>query len=93
MPLRQTKEVNHTVMATMWMCWHMVTVTLFLMGVFFGMGLIWGSAYVLAGTLLASVIAAAGLAAVPLLGTSFKVLPQGWLFVPIALLGAYALLG
>jgi len=78
-------------MATMWMCWHMVTVTLFLMGAFFAMGLIWGVPYVVAGTLLSAGIAGAGIVAAPVLRTSYKVIPQGWLFVPIVLFGLYAL--
>lgn len=92
-PLRQASSLDHTVMATMWMCWHMVTATLFLMGVFFVMGLVWGTAYVVAGTLLAAAIAVAGIGAKYALGTSFAVLFQGWLFVPIAVLGAYSALG
>lgn len=91
-PLRQATSLDHTVMATMWMCWHMVTASLFLMGAFFVMGLVWGTAYVVAGTLLAAVTAVAGLIAPFALRTTFGVLFQGWLFVPIALLGAYAAL-
>jgi hypothetical protein len=91
-PLRRADGVSHTVMATMWMCWHMVTAILCLMGVFFVMGLFAGPPYVVAGTLLAATFAGAGLVAVPVLGTSFKILPQGWLFVPILGLGLFALL-
>ena len=89
-PLRDHADLDHTVMATMWMCWHMVTASLFLMGTFFVMGLVVDRTYMGAGTLLAAAIAVAGLMAPFALKTTFKVLPQGWLFVPVAALGAYA---
>lgn len=91
-PLRQSEGVSHTVMATMWMCWHMVTACLILMAVFFGMGLVYGAPFVVAGTMMAAVFAVSGIWARFALGTTFKILPQGWLFVPIAGIGLYGVL-
>lgn len=70
----------------------MVTAAILLMGVFFVLGLYVNPTYVVAGSLLAAFVAIAGIAAPFALGTTFRVLPQGWLFVPIAALGAYSAL-
>lgn len=91
-PLRQSTTLDHRVMATIWMCWHMVTASIILMGVFFVLGLYVDSTFVVAGSLLAGGVAIAGISAPFALGTTFRVIPQGWLFVPIALLGAYSTL-
>lgn len=92
-PFRDLEDLDHTLMATMWMCWQMVTATLFLMAVLFVMGAIVAPAYAMAGAILSAGIAVAGIIAPLALGTTFKVLPQGWLFVPGAVLGLYGVWG
>ena len=91
-PLRDHPGLDHTVMATMWMCWHMVTALLLLMALFFLAAVIWDNrGLAIAGTACAAAFTLAGIAAAPVLGTRYKVIPQGWLFVPVAALGLLAL--
>ncbi|MCK0169316.1 hypothetical protein MWU52_17315 [Jannaschia sp. S6380] len=90
-PLRQATDLPTVVRATSWMCWHMVTTTLFLMAILLFWGA-WGGRpdLILAGTLLAAAVALGGLAAAPALGVGYRVLPQGWLFVPVVALGLWS---
>lgn len=92
-PLRTAEGVPHEVMATMVMCWNMVSAVLALMAGLFVMAAFWGAPFVIAGSLLAGAVALGGIATRYQLATTFRVIPQGWLFVPIAALGCYALLG
>ncbi|MEL6959488.1 MAG: hypothetical protein AAGL89_11115 [Pseudomonadota bacterium] len=86
-PFRADPRQDHTIMATLWMVWHMVTVTILLMSVFFAAGVLIHPSYAVAGTALAAGYSAVGIGARFVLGTTFKVIPQGWLFVPVAALG------
>jgi len=45
-----------------------------------------------AGTLLASLFTMIGLFVPPMLRQSYRIIPQGWMFLPVAILGALALL-
>lgn len=92
-PFRADPRQDHTLMATLWMCWHMVTASLFLMGVFFVMGAVVAPSFAVAGAMLSGAVALAGIAAPLALGTTFRVLPQGWLFVPCLFLGLYGVWG
>ena len=91
-PLRDDRTLDPTVRATVWMCWHMVTVTLFTIPLFFALGALGRAGFTASGTVLAGAIAAAGVFAPLALGTTFRVLPQGLLFVPVAALGAFGLM-
>ncbi|MEM8822714.1 MAG: hypothetical protein AAGF30_03805 [Pseudomonadota bacterium] len=93
-PLRRDAALPEVVRTTAWMCWHMVTATLFLTAVLFA----WGAAsarpdLLLAGTLISAGVMAAGLIAAPVLGVSYGRLPQGWLFVPVVVCGLWAVWG
>ncbi|KIT16496.1 hypothetical protein [Jannaschia aquimarina] len=91
-PLREAIDLPELVRATAWMCWHMVTATLFLVAALFLVGG-WADRpdLVVAATLLSAGIAVAGILAAPALGVSYRTLPQGWLFVPVSGLGLWAM--
>ncbi|MEM1364454.1 MAG: hypothetical protein AAGH82_01765 [Pseudomonadota bacterium] len=90
-PLREDVALEPEARHTMWMCWHMVTATLFILALLFALAVLTGDPGIgLSATLVAAGLAIAGLMSVPALKTSFRVLPQGWLFVPVVLLGGYA---
>ncbi|MCH2076217.1 MAG: hypothetical protein MK180_04920 [Rhodobacteraceae bacterium] len=78
--------------ATVWMCWHFVSVTLVLMGGFFLAAAFGETALGLAATMLAGAFVGIGLWAKGEMDVSFAELPQGWLFVPVAILRAVGLL-
>ncbi|KAB7610443.1 hypothetical protein F9L33_14180 [Amylibacter sp. SFDW26] len=92
-PLRVANGLNPTQRSVAWMCWHMVTLNLFLMGVFFilgakmdQVGLIW------AATALSISFLIAGLLIPPLSGVTYRAAPQGWLFLPTTILGLLVVL-
>jgi len=91
-PLRVAEGLDSTQRSIAWMCWHMVTVNLFLMGAFFILGahlsivgLVW------AGTALSISFFATGLLIPVLSGISYREVPQGWLFLPTTILGILAI--
>lgn len=91
-PLRKTPDLPDLVKAVAWMCWHFVSVALALLAVFFAAaamfdlpGLIW------AGLALSVGFSIVGIGAAPLFGVSYSQMPQGFLFVPIAVLAVVAL--
>ncbi len=91
LPLRQS-DLPEVVRATAWMCWHMVTATLFLAAALPVLALWTGREGLLMAALLVNIaIMLAGLISAPVLRVSYKTLPQGWLFVPNVLLCALAL--
>ncbi|MEL6550565.1 MAG: hypothetical protein AAFQ54_10015 [Pseudomonadota bacterium] len=90
-PLRAV-SMPHTARATAWMCWHYVTVALFLMFAFFLAAALGEAGLGLAATLLAAAFFLTGLWAKVATGESFARLPQGWLFLPVMLSGIWGLL-
>jgi len=72
---------------TAWLCWHLVTGVLVLLPVLFSGAAAGVDGFGVTATALAGTLATAGLIAAPLAGRSYRELPQGWLFVPVALLG------
>ncbi|MEO0498013.1 MAG: hypothetical protein AAF141_11720 [Pseudomonadota bacterium] len=91
--LRHDTALEPIVRQTTWMCWHMITATLFVIAILFALTVYLGDAGVgFAATLVTAGVAIAGLVSVPVLKTSYRVLPQGWLFVPVVALGASAYL-
>jgi len=82
LPLRHS-DLPEVVRATAWMCWHMVTATLFLAAALPLIAIWTGlSGVLLSALLLNGAIMLAGLISAPILGVSYKTLPQGWLFIP-----------
>lgn len=91
--LSSDQSLEPVVRETMLYCWHLVTGFLILMTVFLGLGA-WGNeTMALAGTLMATSTAMTGIVLAPMRKISYAMLPQGWLFVPIAALGSWGLLG
>jgi len=84
--IRDNDTLPPQVAAATWMCWHMVTATLAAMSAFFALG-IWTPPFTIAGIVLAMGFAIVGIATAPLLRISYLKLPQGWLFLPVVLLG------
>lgn len=92
-PLGRDHNLPVVVRETMLLCWHLVTGYLGLMALFLLLGALGSADMALAGVVMAAVTAAIGVVTPPLRRISYGVLPQGWLFVPIALLGSWSLWG
>ncbi|KPP89561.1 MAG: hypothetical protein HLUCCA08_09655 [Rhodobacteraceae bacterium HLUCCA08] len=89
-PLRAS-DLPVEVVAPAWMVWHMVTGLLLLMAVSFAVATLQRDAgSMILSSAMAAVFALAGLAAVPLTGAGLGDLPQGLLFVPVAIAGLIA---
>lgn len=92
-PLHKSSDLAPVVRAVLRMVWHMVTLVLALMCLFFLGAALWSSRdLALAGSAISAALFLAGVIVIPLSGVSYRQAPQGWLFLPVALLGAYALL-
>ncbi|UWQ30116.1 hypothetical protein K3555_07265 [Leisingera sp. M527] len=92
-PLAQDRQLPDVVRETTLFCWHLVTGYLGLMALFLFLGARGSADMALAGTALAAVTAAIGIVVPPLRRTGYGLLPQGWLFVPVAALGGWGLWG
>ncbi|WOI33913.1 hypothetical protein R1T40_03985 [Tritonibacter scottomollicae] len=92
-PLAANTTLPNEVRETMILCWHLVTGMLALMALFLVLGALGRRDMALAGVLLAAMSAGIGISVPPLRRLSYAVLPQGWLFVPVMLLGAWGLWG
>ncbi|MEO0913915.1 MAG: hypothetical protein AAFY59_13150 [Pseudomonadota bacterium] len=92
-PLVKDEAIAEVVRYTAYLCWHITSATLLLMAAFFATAQLFALPGLLyAATALAAATALVGIAIPPRFGLSYKLLPQGWLFVPIALLGLIAAL-
>jgi uncharacterized membrane-anchored protein len=81
-------------MAPAWMVWHMVTGLLLFLALLFAWAAVKGARdAIIVAAAISVVLAIAGLAATPLTGAGFLALPQGFLFIPGALLGWIAARG
>jgi hypothetical protein len=77
---------------TLHVCWHCVTATVAIMAALFLFSVASArSDFAMAGTALAWGYTMVGVGLVPAVGASYRDLPQGWLFLPIALLGTAGL--
>ena len=78
---------------TQYFCWHIVTLTIAALALFFALAAMGqGGQYAVSGTVLAGLFAALGIVMVPMVGQSYRAMPQGWLFVPVAALGLLGLM-
>jgi hypothetical protein len=87
-PLRDMPGLDPVMRDTLHLCWHFVTVTVLLMAAF----LVIAAAtdrqdLAIAGAVLAWGFTLLGVGLVPAVGARYRDLPQGFLFLPIALLG------
>ena len=90
-PLLAAQDLKKVPKYTQYYCWHLVSISLGLLGLCFLWPALLGGSDDLAllGTVMAALYALWGLV-LPFLSArrlSYLELPQGWLFVPIALLG------
>lgn len=87
-----TSSLEPVVLQTLYLCWHLTSVTIAIMAVLFGMAA-WlaAPAYGVAVLLLAAGFALVGVGVVPLRGWTYKIVPQGWLFVPVVALAAFGI--
>ncbi|KIC19127.1 MULTISPECIES: hypothetical protein [unclassified Leisingera] len=92
-PLAQDRQLPDVVRETTLLCWHLVTGCLALMALFLFLGARGYDGLALAGTAMAAMMAMVGLLLPPLRRAGYGLLPQGWLFVPVAALGAWGLAG
>ncbi|MFL4470251.1 hypothetical protein ACERZ8_10325 [Tateyamaria armeniaca] len=91
-PLVAATALDPLVRHTQYLCWHFTTVAIACMSGF----LLWAAysgdlAYAVAGTVLALGFFTVGVGLVLYLKDSHIRLPQGWLFLPVALLGILGL--
>ncbi|MBU2944265.1 hypothetical protein Q8W37_12060 [Shimia thalassica] len=91
--LAADEHVSPVVRETMLLCWHMVSGFLFLTSAFLFIGAIGYPSFGVAGSVMAGVTALIGLLQAPIRKTSYAALPQGWLFVPVAVLGIWGFMG
>lgn len=92
--IRSDTTLDPMVRTVAWMVWHMVTVTLlFMAGIFAAAGLSASRELLGAGTILAGLMAAAGIFAPYALKHPFSSVPQGFLFLPVVALGAFGMFG
>lgn len=90
-PLRSA-SLDDVPRATAWMCWHFVSGTLVLMGAFFLAAAFGEAGLGLAATLLAGAFFGIGLWAKGEMEVTYAQLPQGWLFLPVVIFGAWGLM-
>lgn len=92
-PLRAATGLSPMVRGVLWMVWHMLTLVLALMALAFLASALWQSRdMALTATALSGALFLAGVVVIPQAGVSYREAPQGWLFLPVAGLGVYALL-
>ena len=93
LPMRSTPGLDPVVRDTLHLGWHCVTVTVALLSTLFLVAaLTLRHDFAIAGTMLAWGFAILGIGLVRTIGASYRDLPQGWLFLPIAALGTAGLL-
>jgi len=92
-PLLDNTTLAPIVRDTQYLCWHLTTAGIAVQAILFALAIVLNTpAYAVAGTLLAASFAVTGIAIPPAVGQRFKAMPQGWLFVPVAVLGVIGLL-
>lgn len=90
-PFRRS-DLPPLVRAAAWLCWHLTSVTIMAMSACFAGAAMTGlPGHALAGTLLAAPFSAVGFLTPPIMGVSFLQAPQGFLILPIAVTGWWAL--
>lgn len=92
-PMVRSEALHPVVRYTNYYCWHLVTISLVLLAAAFLWPAFDPAAWEVAvfGTVMAGGFSIWGLVLVLAKGQSFVQMPQGWLFLPIAVLGAWGL--
>lgn len=89
-PLIDARDIADTAKYTNYYCWHLVSIVLVLMSAGFFLAAVRPDPFdlTLLLTATATAFAAWGIVLPVSVGQTYRQMPQGWLFVPIALLGA-----
>lgn len=91
-PLLRAAELDPVVRETQYLCWHFTSVSIACMAGFFGMAALQASStFAIAGLALAAGFALCGIFLVTIRGANHWLVPQGWLFAPVVLLGVLGL--
>jgi hypothetical protein len=94
-PMLAAKELDAVVRYLNYYCWHLVSIGVTLMAAAFAWsGLVddaWEAAII--GTVTATAYCVWGLALVIIKRQRFRDMPQGWLFLPVAVLGLFGIMG
>jgi len=93
-PLLDAPDLAHTPKYTQFYCWHIVTLLLLALPAAFVLAALAPQHIALGwmATLIVAAMSLLGLALPPLAGERYLDMPQGWLFLPVALLGFAGLL-
>ena len=88
-PLLSATDLKPVPKYVSYYCWHIATIVLAAMAVMYALAALFPQSWELGwmATGLALAFCLLGLALPPLKKQSYKAMPQGWLFLPIALLG------
>ena len=86
-------ELDVVVRETQYLCWHFTSVSIAcISGFFVASAWLGEDTFALVGTVLASGFVVSGIGLVQLRQASHLKMPQGWLFVPVALFGVLGLI-
>ena len=93
-PLLEATELPDAVRYVQYFCWHIATLALAFQALLFGLAMVSDAPVIYAtiATAFAASIGLLGIAMPLLLKVSYRVVPQGWLFVPVAGLGVAGLI-
>ncbi|QBF31552.1 hypothetical protein [Thalassococcus sp. S3] len=86
-PLRHSSALEPIVRDTAWLCWQYVSGTLALLTVLFVLGALIARQYAEVATALSGLFLMIGILVVPAIGQRYGALPQGFLFLPVTVLG------
>lgn len=93
-PLLDAKDIEPTAKYVNYYCWHLVTIGIFLMALL----LLWPGAFngsqdlAIVGSIMAGLYTIWGLALPKMVGQSYLQMPQGWFFLPVALLSVVGIM-
>ncbi len=92
-PVRRAPDLSPLLREVTYYCWHLVTISMGLIMLLFLWPAFDPSAWELAvlGTVAAGAFSLWGLVLARMVGQSYRDMPQGWLFLPVAVLGALGL--
>ena len=89
-PLLKATDLAPVPKYVSYFCWHLVTIVLAVIAAMFAIAAIYPDSWELgwAATFLAASFCLLGIVLPPLKKQSYKAMPQGWFFLPIAIFGA-----
>lgn len=93
-PLLAGTELPRMPQVLMYFCWHITTIAIAFLAAAFGYAALLPDNEVLAAaaTLLCLAIAILGIVMAKAMSLGYAAMPQGWLFLPIGVIGVYGLL-